>query len=112
MDEEAVERTVIALVNGIARHPSELVLVLDDVHHLSNPRNHEALQWLLDYAPANLHVAFASRTHPPLSFGRLRDQGLVLELDMRDLRFTAEESEAFLKAQIGEISTKDARRLH
>jgi len=112
MDEEAVERTVIALVNGIARHPAELVLVLDDVHHLSNPRNHDALQWLLDYAPANLHVAFASRAHLPLSLGRLRDQGLVLELDMRDLRFTAEESEAFLKAQIADISTKDARRLH
>ncbi|EUC17148.1 ATP-, maltotriose- and DNA-dependent transcriptional regulator MalT [Burkholderia sp. YR290] len=112
MDEEAVERTVIALVNGIARHPAELVLVLDDVHHLANARNHEALQWLLDYAPANLHIVFASRTIPSLSLGRLRDQGLVLELDMRDLRFTAQESEAFLKAQIGDISTKDARRLH
>lgn len=112
MDDEAVERTVIALVRGVASHPSDLVLILDDVHHLTNGRNHEALQWLLDYAPANLHIVFVSRTTLPLSFGRLRDQGLVLELDMRDLRFTAAESEAFLKAQLGDISAKDARQLH
>ncbi|SAK92908.1 LuxR C-terminal-related transcriptional regulator [Caballeronia ptereochthonis] len=111
-DDEAVERTVIALVNGIANHPTQVVLVLDDVHHLADARNHEALQWLLDYAPPNLHIALLSRTMLPLALGRLRDQGLVLELDMRDLRFTAQESEVFLKAQIGEIPAKEARRLH
>ncbi|KMZ12586.1 Transcriptional activator of maltose regulon, MalT [Candidatus Burkholderia humilis] len=48
----------------------------------------------------------------PISLGRLRDQGLVLELDMRDLRFTSDESETFLRAHFGEISTRDARQLH
>ncbi|SAL20524.1 ATP-dependent transcription regulator LuxR [Caballeronia peredens] len=111
-DDEAVERTVIALVNGIANHPADVVLVLDDVHRLIDARDYEALQWLLDYAPPNLHIALLSRTILPLALGRLRDQGLVLELDMRDLRFTEQESEVFLKAQIGEISTAEARRLH
>ncbi|BAN27601.1 ATP-dependent transcriptional regulator MalT related LuxR family (plasmid) [Caballeronia insecticola] len=112
MDDEAVERTIIALVRGIAAHSNDVVLVLDDLHHVSNARNHEALQWLLDYAPANLHLVLVSRAALPLSLGRPRDQGLVLELDMRDLRFTAAESEAFLKAQLGEISQRDARHLH
>src|SRR5258705_3144556 len=35
MDEETVERSVIALVRGIASHPAGLVLVLDDLHHLT-----------------------------------------------------------------------------
>ena len=112
MDDEAVERTIIALVRGIAAHSNDVVLVLDDLHHLTNARNHEALQWLLDYAPPNLHLVLVSRGTVPLSLGRLRDQGLVLELDMRDLRFTAAESEAFLKSQLGEISQRDARHLH
>ncbi|MEW6341589.1 MAG: LuxR C-terminal-related transcriptional regulator [Pseudomonadota bacterium] len=111
-DDEVVERTVIALVRGIASHGADIVLVLDDLHHISNARCHEALQWLLDYAPANLHIALVSRAAMPLSLGRLRDQGLVLELDMRDLRFTAAESEAFLKAQLGSISARDARQMH
>ena len=111
-DEEAVERTIIALVRGIAAHSNDVVLVLDDLHHVANARNHEALQWLLDYAPANLHLVFVSRGTVPLSLGRPRDQGLVLELDMRDLRLTAAESEAFLKAQLGEIGQREARHMH
>ncbi|ASW02313.1 LuxR C-terminal-related transcriptional regulator [Paraburkholderia aromaticivorans] len=112
MDDEAVERTVIALVRGIAAHSNDVVLVLDDLHHVANARNHEALQWLLDYAPANFHLVFVSRGTVPLSLGRPRDQGLVLELDMRDLRFTAAESEAFLKARLGEIGQREARHMH
>ena len=112
MDEEAVERIVIALVRGIAHHQTEVMLVLDDLHHITNPRVYEALQSLLDFAPSNLHIAMVSRASIPLSLGRLRDQGRVLELDMRDLRFTAAESEAFLKAQLGEVSPREARHLH
>jgi LuxR family transcriptional regulator, maltose regulon positive regulatory protein len=111
-DDEAVERTVISLVRGIAQHATDLVLVLDDLHALTNERGHAALQWLLDYAPPNLHVALVSRGSVPVSLGRLRDQGLVLELDMRDLRFTSAESEIFLRAHLGEISARDARQLH
>ncbi|MEK7346688.1 MAG: LuxR C-terminal-related transcriptional regulator [Pseudomonadota bacterium] len=111
-DADAVERMVIALVRGIARHPRELVLVLDDFHHLSAPAIGEALQWLLDYAPPNLHLVLASRSSVRLSLERLRAQKLVLEFDLRDLRFTPAESEIFLKAQLGEIDARSARQLH
>ncbi|SAK78175.1 ATP-dependent transcription regulator LuxR [Caballeronia fortuita] len=112
MDDEAIERTIIALVRGIASRQGDLVLVLDDLHRLTDPRCHQSLQWLLDYAPSNLHVALASRGAIPLSVGRIRDEGLLLELDMRDLRFSVAESHAFLKSQLREISPRDARRMH
>ncbi|CAM2171401.1 LuxR family transcriptional regulator, maltose regulon positive regulatory protein [Paraburkholderia sacchari] len=111
-DEEATERTLIALVSGISRRTQHLVLILDDLHCVTDPGIHETLQWLLDYAPANFHLAMASRAAIPVSLGRLRDRGLVLELGMRELRFTAAESEAFLKTQLGEVSRRDARRMH
>ncbi|PTT88627.1 helix-turn-helix transcriptional regulator, partial [Pseudomonas sp. HMWF031] len=56
IDSEAVERTVITLVRSIASRGRELVLVLDDLHHLTDVGIHQALQWLIDYAPANLHL--------------------------------------------------------
>lgn len=111
-DEEATERMLIALVSGVSRHPQHLVLILDDLHCVTEPRIHDTLQWLLDYAPPNLHIAMASRGAIPVSLGRLRDRGLVLELGMRELRFTAAESEAFLKAHLGDIGRRDARRMH
>ncbi|MGH8783791.1 MAG: LuxR C-terminal-related transcriptional regulator [Cupriavidus necator] len=112
VDDEGVERTIISLVRGIAAYPGELMLVLDDLHHLTNPRIHDTLQWLLDYAPANFHVVLASRSTVPLALGRLRDQGLLLDLDQRDLRFTPAESQQFLNAQLDEIPARDARLLH
>ena len=112
IDGEAVERTVITLVRSISRRNRELVLVLDDLHHLTDVGIHQALQWLIDYAPANLHLALVSRSSVPLSLARLRSQELVLELNLRDLRFTPAESEQFLKAQLGDISARDARQMH
>ncbi|MDN7143472.1 AAA family ATPase [Pseudomonas sp. JQ170] len=112
IDGEAVERTVITLVRSIARRSDELVLVLDDLHHLTDVGIHQALQWLLDYAPANLHLALVSRSSVPLSLARLRSQNLVQELNLRDLRFTPAESEQFLKAQLGQIDSRDARLMH
>ncbi|WP_228122024.1 LuxR C-terminal-related transcriptional regulator [Variovorax paradoxus] len=112
VDSEAVERALIALVRGIAAHPRELVLVLDDLQHLMDARLHEALQWLLDYAPGNLHLAMASRGALPLSLDRLRAEGQVLEIDVRELRFSPAESERFLQSQLGSIAPRDALALH
>ncbi|MDD2058173.1 LuxR C-terminal-related transcriptional regulator [Pseudomonas sp. GD03860] len=112
IDGEAVERTVITLVRSIARRSGELVLVLDDLHHLTDVSIHQALQWLIDYAPVNLHLALVSRSTVPLSLARLRSQDLVQELNLRDLRFTPAESERFLKAQLGQIDARDARQMH
>lgn len=112
VDSEAVERTIIALVRSIALHRRELVLILDDLHLMTDMGIREALQFLLDYAPDNLHLALASRSAIPLSLARLRDQGLTLELDLRDLRFSSAESEEFLKAQLWPMERREAQLLH
>lgn len=112
IDNEAVERTLIALVSALANHPNDLVLILDDFQLITDSRIHDLFQWLLDYGPPNLHVALVTRATPPLSLGRLRDRGMLLELDMRDLRFTVAESEAFLKHQTPTIGPREAQRLH
>ena len=112
VDDEAVERTVIALVRAIGGRSSDLALVIDDLDHVTNARSQRALQWLIDYAPQNLHIVLVSRGSFPVSLGRLRDQDLVLELNLRDLRFTFAESAQYLRAQLGEVSERDAREMH
>lgn len=111
-DIAGVEHLMITLVRAIARHRREVVLILDDVHHLAQPAISEALQWLLDYAPANLHVAMSSRTAPQLSLDRLRAQAQVLELGPQQLRFTLAETEQFLRVQVGDIDRRSAKILH
>jgi LuxR family maltose regulon positive regulatory protein len=111
-DEDGLEHIAIALVQGIAVRQRELVVMVDDGHLLDDARAYQLLQWLLDYGPANLHLAFASRTVPPLSLERLRLQGQLIEIGMRELRFSEEESERFLREQLGHIEPRDARALH
>lgn len=111
-DDSALEHAVITVVQAIASRPRELVLMLDDLQHLQDARIFRALQWLLDYAPPKLHLALASRNALPLSFVRLRSQGLVSEFDLRDLRFSAEETGRFLRERLGSIDLRDMQALH
>jgi len=111
-DEAETEHWVITLVQTVAARPRELVLMVDDLHHIDDARIFQALQWLLDYAPPNLHLVLGSRNALPLALGRLRAQALVSEFDLRDLRFTPEESERYLREQLGQIDRRDARVLH
>jgi LuxR family maltose regulon positive regulatory protein len=111
-DREAIERTIVALVRSISRHPRQVVLMLDDLHYIADPRIRESLQALLDYSPDNLHFVLSSRGAIPLSLARVRGLGLTVELDMRDLRFSSQETAEFLKAQLGSIGRREAAILH
>ncbi|KJK21346.1 hypothetical protein UB46_27750 [Burkholderiaceae bacterium 16] len=111
-DDAAIEHWVISLVQGLARHRREIVVMLDDLHHIDDARIYQALQWLLDYAPPHVHLALCSRSALPLSLERLRSQGKLTEIDMRDLRFTADESEQFLCERLGVVDKRDAAALH
>lgn len=111
-EESALEHAVITVVQSLSSRPRELVLMIDDLQYLEDARIFQGLQWLLDYAPPTLHLAFASRNALPLSFARLRSQGLVSEFDLRDLRFTAEETERFLHEQLGHLEKRDVQVLY
>ena len=112
IDADGAERLVIALVRRIAEHPRDLVLVLDDVHHLNDPAVLETLQWLLDYAPPGLHLVLGTRGAMRLSLDALRAQGQLFELELRDLRFSLTEAEQFLKLQLGEVDARTVKLLY
>jgi LuxR family maltose regulon positive regulatory protein len=88
------------------------VLVLDDLHLLTDAASCWALQWLLDQAPRNLHFVLVCRGAPTVSLSRLRDQQNVFELDFQDLRFSQAETEAFLQKNIGDIDRRTTQRIH
>ncbi|MFC4703602.1 LuxR C-terminal-related transcriptional regulator [Paraburkholderia caffeinitolerans] len=110
--EEALERTIVALVRGIARHRRELLLVFDDIHHVKDASILSALQSLINYAPPNLHFAFSSRSPLPFPLERERAENGVCEIGASELRFSAEESALFLSAQLGSIDSDSAHHLH
>ncbi len=111
-DPEIVERIVIVLVRAIGAVKGEVVLIVDGVELDHDGVTLGVLQWMIDHAPANFHLAIAARSKVHLDLTRLRAKGQLLELDQRDLRFTSAESEAYLIAQLGARGKKEAAQIH
>ena len=88
---------VSALVNQLMALPEEVVLVLDDYHTLGSKAIHEGVSYLLGHLPPPLHLIISSRIDPPLPLARLRASGELVEFRTPDLRFTPDESAAFLR---------------
>jgi LuxR family maltose regulon positive regulatory protein len=80
---------------------ADLVLVLDDYHLVETPEVHQGMTFLLEHSPPRLHLVLATRVDPPLPVARLRARGQLVEVRAADLRFTAEESAAYLNGPMG-----------
>jgi LuxR family maltose regulon positive regulatory protein len=83
-------------INDLADMPGDVILVLDDYHLIRNDKVHALLDLLIEHLPPQLHLVLISRSDPPLPIARWRAQGRLNELRGDDLRFTLEETEAFL----------------
>lgn len=89
------------LINDIHRSETDLVLVLDDFHTIQNHSIHKALSFLLDHIPDNLHLVLSTRVDPPWQLARFRACDQLIEIRAADLRFTSEETAAFLNQVMG-----------
>ena len=76
-------------------------LVLDDYHVITSQSVHDAITFLLDHLPPQMHLVLLTRADPPLPLANLRARGQVMELRAADLRFTVEEATAFLNQAMG-----------
>lgn len=104
-----IESVLIALINAITVVQYDVLLVLDDYHVISNSAIHQAVTFVVDHAPAQLHLVIASRTDPPLPLARFRARGVMAELRDADLRLSHAESRAFLTQTMGlALSAEDA----
>jgi len=84
------------LSNELARLPGESILVLDDYHIIHSVEVHNLLGELVRHWPRPLHLVLISRISPPIPLDSLRAKGLISEFRTRDLRFTPEETAAYL----------------
>jgi ATP/maltotriose-dependent transcriptional regulator MalT/DNA-binding SARP family transcriptional activator len=93
------ERAVDVLLNEVLEGlEQQLILVLDDYHHLGlTTPVHVVLDRLLAYLPDVLHVVIISREMPPLSLARVRAQSPSSMIERSDLLFTDEETRELFK---------------
>lgn len=92
----STESILTTLINEISAFKPNFILVLDDYHRISAKLIDDALMFLLEHLPPQMHVVIATRENPQLPLGRLRARGHLTECRASDLRFMPEEAAAFL----------------
>ncbi|MBN1259382.1 MAG: AAA family ATPase, partial [Anaerolineae bacterium] len=106
------ETLLTTLLNEIAAFPEPFVLVLDDYHVIEAPAVDQALIFLLEHLPPQMHLVIASREDPNLPLARMRARGQLTELRAGDLRFTPDEAADFLNRVMGlNLSAEDVAAL-
>jgi LuxR family transcriptional regulator, maltose regulon positive regulatory protein len=101
------EALLTRLINDIAGFGQNVLLVLDDYHLLVNEKVHGCVEFLLEGMPPGLCLVMATRTDPPLTLARLRVRQQLVEVRALDLRFSVEETNAFMNDRLKlELSSK------
>lgn len=106
------ESILTALLNEIATIPDPFILVLDDYHLIDTKPVDDAITFLLEHLPPQMHLVIATREDPHLPLARLRARDQLTELRAADLRFTTSEAAEFLNQVMGlNISADDIAAL-
>ena len=101
-----------ALINDLSAIPTPFATALDDYHFIVAPPIHEALAFLLDHLPPQMHLLIATRADPPLPLARWRARNQLAEIRAADLRFTPDEAAAFFNHVMGlDLSAEDIAAL-
>lgn len=96
------------LINELDSISESFILVLDDYHLIKDKDIHFLLEELLKYPLKPLHLVLISRCDPCLPLAKIRAKGQMTEIRISDLRFSIEESGAFLEKYIGGSMDKKA----
>lgn len=95
------EALLTALLNEIATVSDNFVLVLDDYHVIDSESVDQALTFLLEHLPPQMHLIITTREDPNLPLARFRARGQLTEIRVADLRFTLSEAAGFLNQAMG-----------
>jgi LuxR family maltose regulon positive regulatory protein len=89
------------LLNAIAAMPEAFGLVLDDYHLVDAPQVDQAMAFILENLPPQMHLVLTTREDPNFPLPRWRVRRQLTELRASDLRFTAAETAEFLSQVMG-----------
>ena len=108
----SLESILTAFINEISSSSRQIVLALDDYHLITTPKIQQAMAFILENLPGNLHLVISTRTDPPVPLARLRARDQLVEIRAADLRFSREEiGSFFLREAGGRLQEADVRAL-
>ena len=92
-----------SLANELDAIGQDFIVVLDDIHRVQEKSVYDLLTELLRHPPRTMHLVLIGRRDVSLPRASLRAKGLVTEISLNDLRFTAKETTSYLKTVLGDL---------
>ena len=84
------------LLNDLETLPERFILVVDDYQFIRKAAIHDLLMELLVHPSPRIHLVLISRRDPPLPLTSLRGRGMLTEISVQKLRFSALETRSYL----------------
>lgn len=85
------------LINEIDEMEDDFTIILDDIHHITDPEILNFLNRFFAYSPRGMKIVLIGRQDPFLNISSLRAKGLLNEVRMAHLRFSEQESIDFIQ---------------
>ncbi len=89
------------IINEIANLEDDFSLVLDDYHLIDSIEVNDALTFLIDNMPSQMHLIISTRVEPCLPIARLRARGQIVEVRIADMRFKQSEIAELMNQILG-----------
>ena len=89
------------LLVGLEELDDELVIMLDDVHRLTNPTVWADLDQLIERLPGNVRLVLSARWDPPVRLQALQLLSRAVEIRARDLAFNTDEARGLIEGVSG-----------
>ncbi len=96
------------IIDRLSEAPAFL-LVLDDLHLITDNDILQGLSYLIDYLPAKMHLLLISRTEPVMNMARHKIKWQTHSLNETDLRFSEEDILNFYHARGCTLAEDDLR---
>ena len=92
----SVEYAADELLTMLGRRRKPVILVLDDLHTVTDHDSLATIDHALRHLPDNVHMVIGTRVDPPLAIPRMRAAQELTELRASDLAFTVDEAHTLL----------------
>jgi LuxR family transcriptional regulator, maltose regulon positive regulatory protein len=109
----AIEAAIDELMNGLGSLTEDVVIVLDDLHTVTDEECLASIDYALERMPAAARLIAISRADPALRLARRRAAGALVELRASDLAFTRSEAGELVTQHGGvDLGVEEMQALH
>lgn len=112
LEDSDLHRCTVHMINKLAGAKRNLVIVLEDLHHITNQVILSELKFLVDHLPATMNLVITSHQEPDWPLAKLRAKGALIEIRVDELEFSTNETRELLhKINLPGFSEQDVNAL-